>query len=134
MKTGTQRPIRRRRRRACPPKPPLRRRRLPPATAARVARLFRYLASTTRLRLLHTLARAGELSVNRMAAAVGMKIQAVSNQLQRLAAAGIIRSRRAGTTVYYRLTDPCVVQLLERGLCLLVDSRRRRRGRGKKRI
>ena len=46
--------------------------------------LFKMLASDTRLRLLHALSRSNELCVTELADAVGMKPQAVSNQLQRL--------------------------------------------------
>jgi DNA-binding transcriptional ArsR family regulator len=51
-----------------------------------------------------------------------MKPQAISNQLQRLADRRILRARRNGTHVYYRIVDPCVTVLLERGLCLLEDA------------
>lgn len=86
--------------------------------AGRLARVFKVLANDTRLRLLHTLARAEELSVTDLADAVSMKPQAVSNQLQRLVDMGILGSRRAGTSVLYRVVDPCVTSLLDLGLCL----------------
>jgi DNA-binding transcriptional ArsR family regulator len=84
--------------------------------------LFKILANDTRLRLLHALAKAGELPVTALAEAVGMTPQAVSNQLQRLAARGVVARRREGTVVSYRVADPCVVDLLDRGLCLLEDA------------
>jgi DNA-binding transcriptional ArsR family regulator len=84
------------------------------------------MANDTRLRLLHALVREGELGVNALAQAVGMKPQAVSNQLQRLTDRGILDSRRNGNGVLYRIVDPCVVDLLDRGWCLLADSDRRR--------
>lgn len=86
--------------------------------AARLARVFKVLANDTRLRLLHALARDGELSVSDLSAAVFMKPQAVSNQLQRLVDLGILSSRRAGASVLYRVVDPCVTSLLDLGLCL----------------
>jgi ArsR family transcriptional regulator, lead/cadmium/zinc/bismuth-responsive transcriptional repressor len=54
--------------------------------ADELARLFKMLASDTRLRLLHALERAGEMCVTDLAAELGMAPQAVSNQLQRLRA------------------------------------------------
>ena len=81
----------------------------------------------TRLRLLHALVRAGELCVTDLADAIGMKAQAVSNQLQRLTDKGILGSRRNGTQVYYRIVDPCVVALLDQGLCLSEDAETRTR-------
>jgi DNA-binding transcriptional ArsR family regulator len=86
--------------------------------AGRLARVFKVLANDSRLRLLHALARDGELSVTDLAAGVGMSPQAVSNQLGRLVDLRILGSRRAGANVLYRVTDPCVTSLLDLGLCL----------------
>jgi len=87
---------------------------------------FKVLANDTRLRLLHALARDGELCVTALGDAVGMKAQAVSNQLQRLAAQGIVEARREGNQVFYRILDPCVTALLDHGLCLAEDSSARK--------
>src|SRR6266542_3803575 len=80
--------------------------------AVEVVGLFKLLANETRLRLIHALDRAGELTVTELAAAVGSSQQAVSNQLQRLLA------RRNGKNVHYRIVDPCVTSLLTFGVCL----------------
>ena len=87
--------------------------------AAALMRLFKVFSNDTRLRLLHALVREDELCVSDLAEAVGMKPQAVSNQLQRLVDRGIVGSRRNGINMYYRIIDPCVSVLLERGLCLI---------------
>ena len=87
--------------------------------AAALMRLFKVFSNDTRLRLLHALVRADELCVSDLAEAVAMKPQAVSNQLQRLVDRGIVGSRRNGINVHYRVIDPCVAVLLERGLCLI---------------
>lgn len=81
--------------------------------------MFKVLANDTRLRLLHAINRDGEVRVGDLAATVGMGAQAVSNQLQRLADRGIVAGRRDGTSIYYRIVDPCVPRLLEYALCLL---------------
>jgi DNA-binding transcriptional ArsR family regulator len=94
---------------------------LSPIQAGGLAAVFKVLANDTRLRLLHALARAGELRVTDLAAAVGMKPQAVSNQLQRLSDLGILAARRDGTNIRYRLVDVCVRELLDRGLCLVEE-------------
>ena len=86
--------------------------------AARLEGVFKVLANDTRLRLLHALVRAGELCVTDLGAAVGLRPQAVSNQLQRLVDRGIVASRRDGNRIWYRVTDPCVVQLLDLAWCL----------------
>jgi hypothetical protein len=54
---------------------------------------------------------------------VDMRPQAVSNQLQRLADRGILGSRRRRLNIYYRILDPCVISLLDHGLCLTEDAR-----------
>lgn len=86
--------------------------------ATLLTRLFKIFANETRLRLLHALVREEELCVGDLAAALGMKPQAASNQLQRLVDRGIVASRREGTSIFYHIVDPCVPVLLERGLCL----------------
>jgi DNA-binding transcriptional ArsR family regulator len=110
----------------CSPKPRLADRSLlSAAQAAELSGVFKVLANDTRLRLLHALARAGGLSVTQLAGTVGMKPQAVSNQLQRLADRGIVVPRRVGLQVHYRIVDPCVVGLLDRGWCLMEDAEAR---------
>ena len=110
----------------CDPKPKLAQRPLLDlAQAGELAAMFSMLANDTRLRLLHALVQAGELSVTSLAATVEMKPQAVSNQLQRLNDRGIVGSRREGTSIIYRLVDPCVATLLDRGWCLTEDAKAR---------
>lgn len=89
------------------------------AEAGELIALFKVLANDTRLRLLHALARSGELCVTELAAAVSVKPQAVSNQLQRLSDRGILKARRDGNNIRYRVVNPCVLSLLELGLCLI---------------
>ncbi len=83
--------------------------------------LYKVLANPHRLRLLHALARAGELPVGAIAEEVGMSVQAVSNQLQRLTDQRILLARREGDHAYYRIIDPCVTGLLELGMCLVEE-------------
>lgn len=111
---------------ACPPKPDLGERALlNKVQAAEVASVFKILASDTRLRLLHALIRAGEMCVTDLASTVEMRPQAISNQLQRLVAQGILGSRRNGNNIHYQIIDPCVVTLLDQGWCLSEDARER---------
>jgi ArsR family transcriptional regulator, lead/cadmium/zinc/bismuth-responsive transcriptional repressor len=95
-----------------------------PEQAGQMVGLFKVLANDSRLRLLHALERAGELCVSDLADTVGMRPQAVSNQLQRLADRGIVAARRDGNNVYYRIADPCVNSLLDLGLCLIEETNR----------
>lgn len=107
----------------CSPKPTLTSR---PLLSLRQARAlestFKMLANGTRLRMLHALARAGELCVGELAEQVGMKPQAVSNQLQRLADRGIVEAQREGLQIRYSIVDPCVIALLHQGWCLAEDA------------
>jgi len=95
-----------------------------PDQAAELEDLFKILDNDTRLRLLHNLARVEEMCVCDLAAAVDMSVQAISNQLQRLLDRGIVATRRSGNMIYYRIVDECVVDLLQKALCLLSDSER----------
>ena len=95
---------------------------LTPQQASELRGTFKVLASETRLRLLHALERSGELRVTDLAGAVNMAPQAVSNQLQRMADRGIVAARREGSSIIYRIADPCVTALLELGLCQAEDA------------
>lgn len=102
-----------------PARPALQRRALiGQAQAAQLGGVFKVLANETRLRLLHALVRSEQLCVTDLAAAVGLRPQAVSNQLQRLVDRGIVAARRDGNRIWYRVLDPCVVQLLDLAWCL----------------
>lgn len=104
---------------SCPPKAPLAERPLLSVElASELAGVFEVLSSDTRLRLLHALVLLGDPCMGDLAEAVGMKPQAVSNQLRRLVDLGILTTQRHGSHVHYRITDPCVVRLMYHGLCL----------------
>lgn len=110
----------------CPAKPALKSRALLTLEqASDLEAVFKVLANDTRLRLLHGIVRADEMCVSELAESLEMSPQAVSNQLQRLSDMGIIASRREGNSIYYRMIDPCVMELLDQGLCLMEDARQR---------
>ncbi|MEO5876286.1 MAG: metalloregulator ArsR/SmtB family transcription factor [Streptosporangiaceae bacterium] len=75
-------------------------------------RVTKALAAPSRLELVDLLAQ-GERGVEDLAAVAGMRLSNTSAQLKTLAAAGLVTSRRSGTRVLYRITDPRVVILLE---------------------
>jgi DNA-binding transcriptional ArsR family regulator len=107
----------------CPVKPDLASRSpLSSEQAIDLSTIFKLLANDTRLRLLHTLIREGELCVSELSEAVGMKPQAVSNQLQKLLDHNIVQSRRSGNQIYYRIIDPCICNLIDRGLCFMEET------------
>jgi DNA-binding transcriptional ArsR family regulator len=79
---------------------------------------YKVLANATRLRLVHCLIRHPDICVGELAGMLRMKIPAVSNQLQLLSLKGVVSATRHGNRIAYRLIDPCIVQLLDYGLCL----------------
>ncbi len=95
---------------------------LPLERAGDLARLFKVFSNENRLRLLDRLATDEELCVQDLAAALGMTIQAVSNQLQRLADQGLVVARREGARSYYRIADPCILPMLDLGKCLVAPE------------
>lgn len=107
----------------CSPKPALDMR---PLLSVRQAQAlestFKLLANATRLRILHALARRKQLCVGELAQTVGMKPQAVSNQLQRLADKGIVDAERDGLQIRYSILDSCVLTLVHHGWCLAEDA------------
>jgi DNA-binding transcriptional ArsR family regulator len=88
----------------------------------KVMALFKVLANDTRIRMLHHIVRSGEATVTDMAKKLGMKPQAVSNQLTRLSDTRMVSSRREGNNVFYRVSNGCVSPLLELALCLMEDE------------
>ena len=69
------------------------------------------LADATRVQLLWALS-GGELAVNDLAARVGKPAPSVSQHLAKLRMARLVRTRREGTQVYYRLENEHVRQLV----------------------
>ncbi len=74
---------------------------------------FKLLGDPTRVRILYTLLEAGELNVGDLAEVVGVSETTVSHAMRLLRAAGIVRNRRDGRSIYYRLDDDHVRTLLE---------------------
>ena len=79
--------------------------------AALVVEVFRMLADATRVQLLWSLI-GGELSVNDLAERVAKPAPSVSQHLAKLRMARLVRTRREGTQVIYRLENDHVRQLL----------------------
>jgi DNA-binding transcriptional ArsR family regulator len=88
-----------------------RRRGLPDDQVDLAVEVFRMLADGTRIRILWALI-GRELSVNELAAEIGKQPSAVSQHLAKLRMSGLARTRRAGTTVFYRLDNEHVAQLV----------------------
>jgi DNA-binding transcriptional ArsR family regulator len=87
------------------------RRGLPDDQVDLAVEIFRMLADGTRIRILWTLI-GRELSVNELATEIGKQPSAVSQHLAKLRLSGLVKTRRAGTTVFYRLDNQHVAQLV----------------------
>jgi DNA-binding transcriptional ArsR family regulator len=82
------------------------------ASIGALASTFRLLGDPTRVRILITLDHHDELCVHELAARVGAPETKVSQALRLLRTAGIVRNRRDGRHVHYRLDDDHVRTLL----------------------
>jgi DNA-binding transcriptional ArsR family regulator len=76
-----------------------------------IVEVLRMLADATRIRVLWALTD-GELSVNELAEKVGKPAPSVSQHLAKLRMARLVRTRRAGTTIFYSLENEHVRQLV----------------------
>ena len=74
----------------------------------RAAVVGRALADPKRLCVLESLA-VGELSVSELAGRVACQVPNMSQHLAVLRGAGIVASRREGSTVFYRLTERSIL-------------------------
>jgi rhodanese-related sulfurtransferase/DNA-binding transcriptional ArsR family regulator len=75
------------------------------------ARIAKAMASPHRLELLEALAQ-GERSVEKLAQATGLPVANTSHHLQVLREGGLVRSRKEGVQVIYRLSDDEIPQML----------------------
>jgi ArsR family transcriptional regulator len=85
------------------------------------AQLFRVLGHPVRIRILELLSD-GERSVGDLQAALQLDSSGTSQHLAALRQQGVLESRRAGTSVYYRLKDPRVTQLLATARQILTSA------------
>lgn len=81
--------------------------------AVDLAELFRLLGDPTRVRILITLSEVEELCVHDIAELVDTTGTKVSQALRLLRSARVVRNRRDGRHIYYRLDDDHVRTLLD---------------------
>lgn len=81
--------------------------------ASELAEMFRLLGDPTRVRILFALLEAGELCVCDIAAVVDASETKVSQAMRLLRGSGVVRNRRAGRNVFYRLDDAHVRMVLD---------------------
>ena len=82
------------------------------------ANLFRVLGHPARVRILELL-RDGERSVGALQAELELDSGGTSQHLTALRRIGLVESRREGTSVFYRVADPRVFDLLAAGRAII---------------
>jgi DNA-binding transcriptional ArsR family regulator len=82
------------------------------------ASLFRVLGHPARVRILELL-RGGERSVGALQTDLGLDSGGTSQHLAALRRIGLVESRREGTSVFYRVGDERVFDLLEAGRAII---------------
>lgn len=87
-----------------------------------VGKYFRALGDPTRVRILELLGDDGELSVTELVQRLNQPQPKVSNHLACLRWCGFVHTRREHPTVYYRVADERVSELLALVRALLSDN------------
>ena len=80
--------------------------------AAAVAGIVRALANERRLMILCKLVEWGEATVSTLAEAVDLSPSALSQHLAKMRDEGIVAFRRESRTLWYRIADPRIEQLI----------------------
>jgi len=82
------------------------------AKATEAASLLRAMSNEHRLMILCRLG-AAEASVGELQADIGLSQSALSQHLAILRDRGLVATRRERQTIYYRLSDPAVLQIIQ---------------------
>ena len=85
----------------------------------------RVLANSKRLMILNCL-RDGEKSVGEIAETIGSPLSTTSQHLGVLKDKQIVESRKEGQTVYYRVTDPRLLEACDTIRAVLIEGMKRR--------
>ncbi|ANV99200.1 ArsR/SmtB family transcription factor [Bradyrhizobium icense] len=82
------------------------------ANAPAVANILRTLGNERRLMILCKLVETGEMTVGALVEAVGLSQSALSQHLAKMRDDDIVSFRRNGQTLWYRVADPRIAQLI----------------------
>jgi ArsR family transcriptional regulator len=91
---------------------------IPNSLLDRVAQRFKILGEPIRLQILNFLMVHGEMCVNQLVELSGHNQANVSKHLNMMAREGILKRRKEGLKVYYKIDDPSI-----HGICMLVCGR-----------
>lgn len=78
-----------------------------------LAERFKLLSDASRLRIVYALLEGGELCVSDLAGLVEVSESATSHQLRQLRLVGLVKARKQGREVFYRIADSHVRLLLD---------------------
>jgi len=93
-------------------------------TLEEMTSLFKVLANQLRLKILYSI-RQKEARVCEIAKIVEMDISAVSHQLRILKIANLVKSKRVGREVYYRLANKSIIETIELMFAYVKNKRKR---------
>lgn len=82
------------------------------ANAVEVANVLRALANERRLQILCVLMEASEATVGTLVAKIGISQSALSQHLAKMRDEGILAFRRESQTLWYRIADPRIGELM----------------------
>jgi ArsR family transcriptional regulator len=82
------------------------------ANATEVASMLRALANERRLQILCVLMEQGEATVGALAVRIGINQSALSQHLAKMRDEGILAFRRESQTLWYRIVDPRIGELM----------------------
>ncbi len=80
--------------------------------AADIAALLKAMGNERRLLILCELVAHGEMSVGAMVKSIGLGQSALSQHLAKMREEGILATRREGQTIWYRICEPRVEELM----------------------
>ena len=80
-----------------------------------IADFFQVFGDSTRLKILFLLEQ-GELPVHAIAETLGMQQSTISQQLKLLRASRLVRHRKEGRNIHYRLNDDHIAKILTLGV------------------
>ena len=80
--------------------------------AADIAALLKAMGNERRLVILCELVVHGEMSVGSMVKSIGLSQSALSQHLAKMREEGIVATRREGQTIWYRIAEPRVEELM----------------------
>ncbi|KKL84294.1 hypothetical protein LCGC14_1966160 [marine sediment metagenome] len=78
----------------------------------RHAEMCKIFSHSARLEILSTL-RSGEMSVGELAERIGLRLSNVSQHLAMMRDRGVLTTRREGTTVYYQVANPRMLEAFD---------------------